>query len=351
VGVGVEDWRPVKVLLLAHKKLIPPPAPQPKRKILVARWRTEYDVREALKRLGHEVEVVGLDASLKPLMKTLQKGKPDIVFNLLEEFAGEALLDHSVVSFLKLMNLAYTGCNPRGLMLSRDKATAKKIIAYHGIATPAFFVVSRRQRAVQIPKGFRFPLMVKYLTEEASLGLDEENVVHSVRDLRAQVARMLERFEADLLVEEYVEGREIYLGALGNDLLEILPARELHFGRMPARAPRIASRKVKWSSSYRRRYGIYTRMVTNKEHALLKRLRQATQTVCKALRVNGYCRIDYRVDRRGQIYFIEANPNPQICKSEDFADAAAADGWEYDEMIERVLELGRDWDMNAPVSL
>jgi D-alanine-D-alanine ligase len=307
-------------------------------------------VREALKRLGHDVEMVGLDSSLTPLIKVLSKSSPDIVFNLLEEFAGEALFDHSVVSFLELMDLAYTGCNPRGLALSRDKATAKKIVTYHGIATPAFFVVSRRQRAVQVPKGVRFPLMVKYLTEEASFGLEPENVVHSVSELRAQVARMLDRFEADLLVEEYIDGREIYLGVLGNELFEVLPARELHFGRLPQKMPRIASGKVKWSAGFRKRHGIHTRTVTTKDQALLQRLRQATQKIVKALRINGYCRVDYRVDRRGQIYFIEANPNPQICIHEDFADAAASDGWAYDELIDRVVHLGRDWEPNTPVS-
>lgn len=341
----------MKVMLLAHWKLIPPPGPQPKGKAQRARWRTEYDVREALKRLGHDVEIVGLDDSLAPLGKVAGKAPPDIVFNLLEEFAGEAMFDHSIVSFLELMKLKYTGCNSRGLALSRDKATAKKIVSYHGIATPKFFVISRRQRAVQVPKGIHFPLMVKYLTEEASFGLEAENVVHNLKELRTQVNRMLDRFEADVLVEEYIDGREIYLGALGNDLLEILPARELHFGKMPAKSPRIASRKVKWSSGYRKRYGIHTRTIVGQDQPLLRRLRQATQQIYQALRVNGYCRIDYRVDKRGQIYFIEANPNPQICLHEDFADAAEASGWEYDELIKRVIDLGRSWTPNPPVSI
>lgn len=341
----------MKVMLLVHKKLIPPPGPQPKRKVQAARWRTEYDVREALRRLGHEVDVVGLDSSLKPFANFLAKKTPDIVFNLLEEFAGEAIFDHSIVSFLELMNLRYTGCNSRGLAMCRDKATAKKIVTYHGIATPAFFVVSRRQRAVQVPRGIRFPLIVKYLTEEASFGIEKENVVHNLKDLRAQVARMLEQFEGDLLVEEYIEGREIYLGAIGNNLLEVLPARELHFGRLPAKSPKIASRRVKWNPSFRKRYGIHTRTMTTKDQALIKRLRQAAQQICQALRVNGYCRIDFRIDKRGQIYFIEANPNPQICLAEDFADAAQAAGWEYDELIERIVDLGRDWTPNPPVSV
>lgn len=338
-------------MVLAHRRLIPPPSPQPKRKVQNARWRTEYDVREALKQLGHQVEMVGLDESLRPLARALAKSTPDIVFNLLEEFAGEALFDHSVVSFLELMRLSYTGCNSRGLALARDKATAKKIVHYHGISTPAFFVVSRRQRAVQVPKGIKFPMIVKYLTEEASFGLEPENVVTNVRDLRSQVARMLDRFEADLLVEEYVDGREIYVGLLGNDLLEVLPPRELHFGRLPSRTSRIASRQIKWSASFRKRHGVYTRTISAKETSLIRRLRQTTQKVCQALRINGYCRMDYRLDRRGHIHFIEANPNPQICRGEDFADAAQASGWEYTELINRVLDLGRTWEPNQPVSV
>ncbi len=162
---------------------------------------------------------------------------------------------------------------------------------------------------------------------------------------------MLEKFEADLLVEEYIDGREIYLGALGNEHLEVLPARELHFGKLPPKFPKIASRKVKWSPGFRRKYGIHTRTMAGKDQALLKKLRQATQQICLALRVNGFCRIDFRIDKRNQIYFIEANPNPQICMAEDFADAAQAACWEYDELIERVIALGRDWKPNPPVSI
>lgn len=340
----------MKILLLVHRKLQPPPAPQPKRKVLTAKWRTEYDVREALKRLGHDVIVVGVDDNIAPLVKALTKGV-DVIFNLLEEFAGEAVYDHSIVSFLELMGYQFTGCHSRGLALAKDKATAKKIVAHHGILTPAFFVVSRKSRAVQVPKGLRFPLIVKYLTEEASLGLTKENVVHSQRELRAQISRMLDSHEADLLVEEYVSGREIYVGVLGNDHIEVLPARELHFGRLPSRSPRIASRQIKWSASYRKKFGIFTRTINPSEIQLHRHLRQIAVQITQSLRINGYARLDFRIDSRGQLFFIEANPNPQICMKEDFADAAQIAGWSYDELIQRIVDLGRSAEANPPMQM
>ncbi|MGE0763403.1 MAG: D-alanine--D-alanine ligase [Bdellovibrionales bacterium] len=341
----------MKVLLLVHRRLIPPPAPQSRRKVISARWRTEYDVREALRRLGHEVEVLGLESNLQPLMNQIVKSRPEIVFNLLEEFDGEAIFDQNIVSYLELARLSYTGCNGRGLALARDKATAKKIVAYHDLKTPKFFVVSRRQKALQVPKGLRFPMIVKYLTEEASFGIGPDSVVHSAGDLKAQVQKLLSSFEADLLVEEFIQGRELYVGVLGNDLLEVLPPRELHFGRMPKKAPHIASAQVKWNASYRKRHGIYTRIAQGGDPTFFRRLRQAAQQIYRALRLTGYARLDFRVDSRGDIYFIEANPNPQICQEEDFADAAKAAGWGFDELIQRILDLGLSSDIQPPAHI
>ena len=329
----------MKILLLVHKKLIPPAGAQPKTKKNKAKWRTEYDVREALKYLGHKIEVIGLDFRLEPLIKMIDQWRPDLVFNLLEEFSGEAIFDQNIVSLLELKGIPYTGCNPRGLSAARDKALAKKIVAYHQIATPKFFVISRQQRTLRIPRGLKFPFIVKYLNEEASLGIGRENVVTHLEGLNSQIQRMLNEFEADLLIEEYIAGREIYVGALGNEIVEILPPRELHFGKMPRSQPKIATRQIKWSPSFRKRNGVFTRAMNTQDPALLKNLRKSSMTIYHALRLTGYCRLDFRVDNKGVIHFIEANPNPQICRGEDFADSALNGGWTYEELIQRIVEL------------
>lgn len=337
-----ETLRQMKVLLLVHFKLIPPPSPQSSTKVNKASWRTEYDVREALVRLGHEVTVVGIDDDLSPFVKQVETQRPDVVFNLLEEFDGEAVMDQNIVSYLELLNLPYTGCNSKGLAIARDKATAKKVVAYHQCATPRFFVVSRVSKKIAVPDGMNFPMIVKYLTEEASLGLDHESVVKSAAELKNQVAKMLAGFDDDLLVEEFVEGREVYVGIIGNKDLEVLPVRELHFGKLPAKSPKIASTKIKWSASYRKRYGIHTRVIPAAQIEFNQRICESAQQIYCALRLSGYARIDFRVAEDDRIYFIEANPNPQICQNEDFADAAKAAGFSFDQLIQKILDLGQD---------
>lgn len=338
----------MKIALLVHRDLIPPQAPQTRARTLIAPWRTEYDVLQALLRLGHQVEVVGVEDSLEPLAEAIGRS-PDLVFNLLEEFAGEAVFDLNIVAYLEMQGVRYTGCGGRGLALARDKATAKKIVAYHGVATPAFQVVPRHTRRLVVAHNLRFPVIVKYLSEESSMGIGPRSVVHSPSELDAQIQRMLKRHEGDILIEEYISGREIYIGILGNTRFKVLPARELHFGRLPKGVPRIASSRIKWNSKFRKLHGVHTRLVRTTETNLLRRLRTVSEQVCKALRLNGYIRLDFRIDQAGEIFFIEANPNPQICLGEDFADAAKADGWTYDELIGRILELGQNANSNPTV--
>ncbi len=235
----------VRALVLVHSTLVPPDSLKGSTEKEIEEWRTEYDVISHLKRAGHEVMPLGLSDSLSELRRAITEWKPGIVFNLLEEFDGIVTYDQHVVAFLELMHQPYTGCNPRGMLLSRDKVLSKQLLSYHRVPTPQFMVFPRGKK-VRIPKNLRFPLFVKSSTEDASLGIAQASVVADSKQLTERIAFIHEQTHSDALVEEYIEGRELYVGVMGNDRLKVLPVWEMTFGSLPENLPAIATRKVKW---------------------------------------------------------------------------------------------------------
>src|SRR5262245_60570124 len=216
----------LRVLVVVHASLIPPETLEGQAQKDIDEWRTEYDVTSTLRKMGHEVRCVGVLDSLTELRTTIADWKPDIVFNLLEEFDGIVTYDQHVVAFLELMRQRYTGCNPRGLLLSRDKFLCKQLLAYHRIPTP-LFAVFRKGMRVQVPRKLRFPLFVKSTVEDASLGIAQASVVEDVAKLKERIAFVHEQVGSDALVEEFVAGRELYVGVMGNERLTRLPVWEM----------------------------------------------------------------------------------------------------------------------------
>jgi D-alanine-D-alanine ligase len=265
--------------------------------------------------------------------------KPDIIFNLLEEFHDRPLYDQNVVSFLELIPVPYTGCNPRGMVLSRDKALTRKILSYHRIPGPDF-TIFRRGRKVKRPSKLNFPLFVKSQVEEASLGISQASIVHTDEELVERVRFMHEKFHTDVIAEEYIEGRELYVGIFGDDRLTILPIWELLFANMPEDKPRIATRRVKWDAKYQEKHGISSGPAKDISPELRTKIESTCKRAYRALGISGYARMDLRLKPNGEVYVIEANPNPEIAKGEDFADAAQEFGWSYEELIKRVLSQG-----------
>jgi len=245
----------LRVLALVHRHLIPPDAVPEGIDPVTAEWRTEYDVVSTLRSLGHEVRALGVHDDLGDIRRTCEEWKPHIAFNLLEAFNDVTIFDQNVVSHLELLKLSYTGCNPRGLLLARDKSLSKKLLAYHRIAVPEFEVV-RMGRPIRRPKRLPFPLMVKSLTQEASIGISQASVVDSDEKLKERVAFIHESIGTAAIVEQYIEGRELYVGILGNQTLQAMPIWELFFTNMPDGARRIATDRVKWSVKYQKKYGI-----------------------------------------------------------------------------------------------
>ncbi len=331
--------RKLRVLVLMHPALVPPETLDGYSDKEIFSWKTEYDVVSTLKKLGHEVRSLGLQDELMPLRTAVTEWRPHIVFNLLEEFHGLAELDQHVVSFLELLQVKYTGCNPRGLVLARDKALSKKLLVYHRIRVPAFTVFPRGRKPKR-PRGLSFPLIVKCLTEEASLGISHASIVENEDKLAERVSFMHNSIGADAIVEQFIDGREIYVGILGNDRLDVLPIWELTFENLAPGAPAIATARVKHNPGYQKKHGIMQQAAVDLPPELAQHIIKTSKRIYRLLEIDGYARVDYRLSRDGELYFLEANPNPEIAEREEFASAAQEAGIPYPELLQRMLNLG-----------
>ena len=309
-----------------------------------AEWRTEYDVLRTLRdELEHDVHVLGVKDELGPIRQASGEFRPHIAFNLLEAFHEVGTFDQNVVSYLELLRLSYTGCNPRGMLLARDKALSKKLLHYHRIPVPDFAVVPRGRKA-RAPKRLRFPLIVKSLTQEASIGISQASVVEDAARLQERVEFIHESIETDAIIEQYVEGRELYCGVIGNQRLQVLPVWEMTFAHMPESQRRIATERVKWSPKYQKRVGIETGPAEGLPNGAAERVQQLSRRVYQVLQLSGYARVDLRLSPDGQVFVLEANPNPQIAGAEDFAQSAAAAGVPYPALLQRILTIGLRWE-------
>jgi D-alanine-D-alanine ligase len=329
-----------RILVLVHETLVPPESLEGVREQDAAEYRTEFDVISCLRASGHDVRPIGIGDSLTELRASIQDWQPQVCFNLLEEFGGIVTYDQHVVAYLELLRQSYTGCNPRGMMLSRDKVLSKQILSYHRIPTPQF-AVFRRGGAIRIPARLRYPLFVKSATEDASLGIAQASIVEDAARLSERIAFIHEHTMTDALVEEYIEGRELYVGVLGNERIRTLTPWEFIFGELKAGRAAIATRKAKWDRTYQARHGITSDRAENLPPGMAERLDRCARRVYRALHMTGYARIDFRVRTDGTPLVLEANANPNLEKAEDFADAALHDGIAYPELLKRIISLGR----------
>jgi D-alanine-D-alanine ligase len=328
----------LRVLVLCHPDGLPPDTLDGLSEKEAYHIKTEYDVVHALRELGHDVRPLGVQYDLKPIRDAIEDWRPDVVFNLLIEFHGEAVYGQNIASFLELMRVAYTGCNPRGQVLAQGKDLSKKLLKYHRIPTPAFAVFPFG-RKVRRPAKLGFPLIVKSTIEDASMGISQASVVDSDEKLADRVRFIHEKVGTPAIAEEYVDGREIYVGVLGNERLRALPVWELEFENLPPGALPIATERIKRNPQYQEARGIIQGPAEGLSPALELRIRDTAKRICRVLELDGYARIDFRLGRDDVPYFIEANPNPEIARSEEFAQSAKYDGLEYLDLINRILSL------------
>jgi D-alanine-D-alanine ligase len=329
----------LRTLVVVHSTLVPPDSLEGHSEKDIEEWRTEYDVVSTLKKSGHEVRCLGISDSVEELRSVITEWKPEMVFNLLEEFDGIVTYDQHVVAFLELLRQPYTGCNPRGLLLSRDKPLCKQLLSFHRIPSPQF-AVFRRGLKLRLPRKIKYPLFVKSTTEDASLGISQASIVTDKEHLKERIEFVHEQVQSDALVEEYIEGRELYVGVMGNDRLTRLPIWEMVFGSVADSGAGIATRRVKWDKKYQKRHGITTHEAKDLPPAVVARLDKLSRRIYRCLGLSGCARIDYRVTADGQIYVLEANPNPNLAAEEDFAQSALAAGVSYPELLEKLLTLG-----------
>jgi D-alanine-D-alanine ligase len=306
-------------------------------------WRTEYDVITTLKSMGHEVYPVGLASDLAVIAKAREEHKPHIAFNLLEDFEGQALFDQHVVSYLELLKQAYTGCNPRGLTLAHDKALTKKILSYHRIAFPGFAVFPVGQKVVR-PLRLKFPLFVKSVVEEGSVGISQASVVNDDTKLAERVEFIHRQTNNHAIAEQYIEGREIYVSVIGNRKLQTYTPWELVINNLPEGALNIATGRLKWNPDYQKKVGLVTKPA-NLPPELERDLKLLSKRIYRHLCLSGYARLDYRLTNNGKFYLLEANPNPQIAINEDFADSAAHSGLKYPQLLQKIITLGLSYNV------
>lgn len=333
--------RKLRVLVLMHHYMVPPDdigGQDPK----TAPWRTEYDVLKTLRKLKHEVYPLGVHDDLAAIRQARDEFKPHIAFNLMEAFHEVGTFDMHVVSYLELLRLPYTGCNPRGMFLARDKALSKKLLQYHRITVPDFMLV-RRGRRPRVLKRLSFPLIVKSLTQEASIGIAQASVVHDEAKLAERVQFIHESVGTDAIVEEFVDGQELYCGIIGNTRLEVLPVWEMTWENLPEGRHRIATARVKWNPKYQEKVGIMTG-ATDVSDEMAEKIQRISKRVYRVLELSGYARIDFRLDAAGVPHVLEANPNPQLADGEDFARSADMIYLSYPKLIQRILTTGLRWD-------
>ena len=330
-----------RILLMVHPQLIPPEDIDGLSDKELDVFRSEYNVYSTLVNLGHEVRVLGVLDSLSELRKVVREWQPHVVFNMLQEFSGITAYDPYVVAYLEMIRQRYTGCNPRGLMLSRDKVLTKQVLAWHRIATPAFHLFPYGKHFKEPRKGkLRFPLFVKSATEDASVGISQASIVEDMSQLRERVEFIHEKVQSDALVEEYIEGREFYIGVMGNTRLTTLPVWEMHFGTLADVQAGIATARVKFDRNYQKKHGIRTGPAEGLSKTDMEKLSRLGKRIYRALHMCGYARLDLRMRDDGKVFLLEANANPDLAYGEDFAESAESVGISYEKLVTRIVNLG-----------
>ncbi|MEW6057244.1 MAG: hypothetical protein AB1540_11575 [Bdellovibrionota bacterium] len=330
------EQQKLKVLVVCDLSSRPPRDQDYSSDLKSEEWESEADVIRSLQKSGHEVELFGVYNDIGELSHKIDHAKPDLIFNLSEAFSGDRSFEPNLPAFFELSKTPYTGAKPLALHLCKDKALSKKLVASEGVRTPRFETFHLSQ-PIQRLREFVFPALVKPLGLEASAGISQDSLVYESKACSERIKFLQERFKTDVIVEEYIEGRELYVGVFASETLEVFPARELFFEAVPEGDPKFATFKAKWDDNYRKRWGIKSGPARGLSKQLVENLAETSRKVCRALKITGYARIDFRLAAQDEIVFLEANPNPSIAAKDDFAQSARAAGIDYDELLAKII--------------
>ncbi len=328
----------LRVIVLVHEDLVPPDSTEGLSEKEIQPVKTEFAVAGTLRKMGHEVQVLGVSDDLMPIRRVVEGWRADVVFNLLMEFQNVPAYQAHVASYMELLGVAFTGCNPLGILVARDKALSKKILLHHRIPTPRFQVFPIGQKPRLPSRGPKFPMIVKSVDEEASMGISQASVVQDEAKLVERVGFIHTSVGSTAIAEEYVEGRELTVSVIGNDRLTTFPPWELLFKKLPEGSLPIATEKAKFDLVYQKRVGIDTGPAKLSEDEE-RRIHRIARRVYRELGLSGYARLDLRMTDEGHLYVIEANASPDIADDEDFALSAKKAGLDYPKLLQRIVNL------------
>ena len=308
---------------------------QKKRKKKVEKEDRE-EIFEALEKLGHAPSYYVLDGRPQTLVG-LAKSGADLIFNLTESYAGDDSKEMHVAAFLDLLELPYTGAGPHAHILAQDKSIAKKMFAFYGIQSPYFATAYRG--TLDHSHDIKFPLIVKPTSEDGSIGIDAAAVVTSVKELMERISYIQTEFDSPALIEEYIEGREIYAAILGSyDQAHALPLVELDLSKLPKGMPKIASQDVKFEKDTEAYKLTKSAIADDLDDETVAKLTETAIKAYRAVKLRDYGRIDMRLSSKGEVYVIEANPNPWLSGGQEFAMAAKKSGLSYTQMVEEIVD-------------
>jgi D-alanine-D-alanine ligase len=325
--------KPLNITVLVDASTVP--AEDPEFREPAGKKMTEYHVIESLRLLGHKVSVIGVFDNLESMISDLRALEPALVFNLTEQYCGERRWDKNIVAVLEMLQIPYTGTGMEGLMLCRDKRLCKQLLGLHKIRVPDFLSLPWN-RQIRIPKRLNYPLVVKPALADGSEGISNASLVTGPEALKERAEFIHERWQQDVIAEEYIEGRELYISVIGNKRLEVLPARECLFDFDSDKGPNLATYRVKWNDEYRQRWGIHFGF-GELDTETQKRISTVCKRVFRILHLRDYARIDLRLNQNGKICILEVNPNPDLAYGEEVAEAAEKDGWSYEELIDKII--------------
>lgn len=304
------------------------------------------EVYEALKKKGHSPVYVRLDGTTASL-EELAHSETDLIFNLVESFGGDDSRDSNIAAYLELLGRKFTGAGSKGLYLAQEKSLAKKIFAFHGIHTPTFATVYRGR--TEHSHDLQFPVIVKPAREDGSIGIQFGAVCGSIKELMERIDYIHAQFDTPALIEEFIEGRELYVGVLGNEKPQALPVVEMDLSKLPEGTPKIAGSEVKWeehTDAYRDTHPFFP---DDLDEEILARLNESAIQAFQALQLRDYARIDFRVAADGTVHVLEVNPNPYLLPSAEFTMAATKSGREYADLIDEIVQLALARTANGSV--
>lgn len=311
----------------------------------------EYDyVVEKLKSVGFNAYSLNIKDDINLLLKHLNEEKPDVIFNFIEIYKDNPRLEMNIVGIYELLGIPYTGAPAMGLANCQNKVLAKRLLSSAGIRIPHFFIV--HVKSSKYPHRLKYPLLVKPAFEDASVGIENESIVSSGKQLRKRIEHVLKQFNQPALVEEFIEGRELNVAVMGDKRLRVLPISEIDFSEMPDHLHNIVSYQAKWDPHHESYHKTIPICPAPLPKNIEKRAKELAFRAFKVMGCRDYARVDMRLSKNNKLYVLEVNPNPDITEGAGFMRSAQHAGMTYAQALKRIVKyaLGRSNNLKSAKS-